>query len=183
MTALILEEKGLTLDEKTFQEELDKQKNRSRAAAQMDTEDWTILIEDAPNAFVGYDQLQADVKITRYRKVSSKKDGDLYQIAFDTTPFYPEGGGQVGDLGFFGNDSEKISIVDTKKENNLILHFTKKIPSNPKATFQAVVNAENRNLTNSNHSATHLLHQALRSSTGNSRRTKRIFGKRKKLTF
>ena len=166
LTALILEEKGLTLDEKTFQEELDKQKNRSRAAAQMDTEDWTILIEDAPNAFVGYDQLQADVKITRYRKVSSKKDGDLYQIAFDTTPFYPEGGGQVGDLGFFGNDSEKISIVDTKKENNLILHFTKKIPSNPKATFQAVVNAENRNLTNSNHSATHLIHQALRTVLG-----------------
>ena len=166
LTALILEEKGLTLDEKTFQEELDKQKNRSRAAAQMDTEDWTILIEDAPNAFVGYDQLQADVKITRYRKVSSKKDGDLYQIAFDTTPFYPEGGGQVGDLGFFGNDSEKISIVDTKKENNLILHFTKKIPSNPKATFQAVVNAENRNLTNSNHSATHLIHQALRAVLG-----------------
>ena len=166
LTALILEEKGLTLDEKTFQEELDKQKNRSRAAAQMDTEDWTILIEEDPKAFVGYDQLQADVKITRYRKVSSKKDGDLYQIAFDTTPFYPEGGGQVGDLGFFGNDSEKISIVDTKKENNLILHFTKKIPSNPKATFQAVVNAEKRNLTNSNHSATHLLHQALRAVLG-----------------
>ena len=166
LTALILEEKGLTLDEKTFQEELDKQKNRSRAAAKMDTDDWTILIEEDQKAFVGYDQLKADVKITRYRKVSSKKDGDLYQIAFDSTPFYPEGGGQVGDLGFFGNDSEKISIVDTKKENNLILHFTKKIPSNPKATFQAVVNAENRNLTNSNHSATHLLHQALRAVLG-----------------
>jgi alanyl-tRNA synthetase len=166
LTALILEEKGLTLDEKTFQEELDKQKNRSRAAAQMDTEDWTILIEEDPKVFVGYDQLQTDVKITRYRKVSSKKDGDLYQIVFDTTPFYPEGGGQVGDLGFFGNDSEKISIVDTKKENNLILHFTKKIPSNPKANFQAVVNAEKRNLTNSNHSATHLLHQALRAVLG-----------------
>ena len=166
LTSLILEEKGLNLDEAAFKEELNKQKTRSRAAAQMDTDDWTILITEETKEFVGYDVLEADVKITRYRKVTSKKDGDQYQIVFNKTPFYPEGGGQVGDKGYFTNGTEKISVVDTKKENNLIIHFTKKLPENPSEDFKAIVDEKNRTLTECNHSATHLLHQALRHVLG-----------------
>ncbi|WP_139958614.1 alanine--tRNA ligase [Flavicella sediminum] len=166
LTSLILEEKGLSLDEAEFNSELQKQKTRSRAAAQMDTDDWTLLQTDEAKEFVGYDQLEAEVNITRYRKVSSKKDGDQYQIVFNKTPFYPEGGGQVGDKGYFTNGTEKISILDTKKENNLIIHFTKKLPTRPTDAFTAIVNKNNRVLTECNHSATHLLHQALRSVLG-----------------
>ncbi|MGB2128455.1 MAG: alanine--tRNA ligase [Flavicella sp.] len=166
LTALILEEKGLTLDEAAFQEELEKQKTRSRAAAQMDTDDWTVLIAEEAKEFIGYDHLEGTVNITRYRKVTSKKDGDQYQIVFDKTPFYPEGGGQVGDKGYFTNGTDKISIFNTKKENNLIIHFTKKLPQEPTASFNAVVDSYNRRLTECNHSATHLLHEALRKVLG-----------------
>ena len=167
LTALILEEKGMTLNEVEFNEELEKQKNRSRAAAQVETDDWVILEEDDIEEFIGYDSLEAKVRITRYRKVSSKKDGDLYQLVFNMTPFYPEGGGQVGDKGYIEvENGNVIYIVNTKKENNLIIHFAKSLPKNPKQTFKAVVDEKQRFRTACNHTATHLLHQALREVLG-----------------
>jgi alanyl-tRNA synthetase len=116
--------------------------------------------------FVGYDQTENDVKITRIRKVDSKKDGILYQIVLDNTPFYPEGGGQVGDKGILVSANETIDIIDTKKENNLILHFAKQLPENVNATFTAKVNTDLRTSTSKNHSATHLMHLALRTILG-----------------
>ncbi len=167
LTALILSEKGYTLDEKGFEIELQKQKNRSRAASEMSTEDWTILNEDAVEEFVGYDLLEANVKITRYRKVTSKKDGEMYQLVFNLTPFYPEGGGQVGDKGYLEESNEDvIYILDTKKENNLIIHSTKNLPKNLNEKFKAVVDTKQRARTECNHTATHLLHQALREVLG-----------------
>lgn len=167
LTSLILSEKGFTLDEKGFQEELQKQKKRSRAASESSTEDWIVIREDALEEFVGYDYLKTDVKITKYRKVTSKKDGELFQLVFNLTPFYPEGGGQVGDNGFLKDrQGDLIYIIDTKKENNLIIHYTKNLPSNINDVFQAVVSEEHRNLSASNHTATHLLHQALRTVLG-----------------
>ncbi|MCF6223660.1 MAG: alanine--tRNA ligase [Flavobacteriaceae bacterium] len=167
LTALILREKGLDFDESTFDIEMEKQKSRSRAAAAMDTDDWVILQEDNEEEFIGYDYLEAQVKITRYRKVTSKKDGNMYQLVFNLSPFYPEGGGQVGDKGYLEiSNGNVIYIVDTKKENNLILHYTKNLPQNPKETFKAVVDEKQRNRTTSNHTATHLLHQALRTVLG-----------------
>ncbi|WP_405608750.1 alanine--tRNA ligase [Polaribacter sp. Asnod1-A03] len=167
LTALILSEKGYTLDEKGFEAELQKQKNRSRAASEMSTEDWTILKEDTVEEFVGYDTLESTVKITRYRKVTSKKDGEMYQIVFNLTPFYAEGGGQVGDKGYLETtQGDVIYILDTKKENNVIIHFTKNLPKNLNDTFKAVVDAKQRYKTECNHTATHLLHQALREVLG-----------------
>jgi alanyl-tRNA synthetase len=167
LTALILSEKGLKLDEKGFDEELQKQKNRSRAASVMSTEDWTILVDDAEQEFIGYDTLEANVKITRYRKVTSKKDGEMYQLVFNLTPFYAEGGGQVGDKGYLEDThGDVIYILDTKKENNVIIHFTKNLPEHLNETFKAVVDAKQRYRTECNHTATHLLHQALREVLG-----------------
>jgi alanyl-tRNA synthetase len=167
LTALILSEKGLSFDEKVFTEELEKQKNRSRAASAVETDDWHILIDDNLEEFIGYDTLEANVKITRYRKVSSKKDGDMYQLVFNLTPFYPEGGGQVGDKGYLETpNGDVLYIIDTKKENNLIIHFTKNLPKNPTDTFKAVVDEKQRFRTACNHTATHLLHQALREILG-----------------
>jgi alanyl-tRNA synthetase len=166
LTALILKEKGYSFNESEFESELKKQKDRSRAASEVATGDWHILVEGNTEQFVGYDQTANDVKITRYRKVDSKKDGILYQIVLDATPFYPEGGGQVGDKGTLVSANETIEIIDTKKENNLILHFAKQLPENVNATFQANVNTALRSLAASNHSATHLLHQALRTILG-----------------
>ncbi len=167
LTSLILSEKGMTLNEAEFNTELEKQKNRSRAAATVETDDWVVLMNDHEEEFVGYDILEANVKITRYRKVSSKKDGDLYQLVFNLTPFYPEGGGQVGDKGYLeASNGNVIYIVDTKKENNLIIHFAKSLPKDPSQTFKAVVDHQQRYRTACNHSATHLLHQALREVLG-----------------
>ena len=166
LTALILKEKGYTLNEVDFDAELQKQKTRSRAASEMSTDDWTVLVDGNVETFVGYDQTENFVKITRYRKVDSKKDGVLYQIVLDNTPFYPEGGGQVGDKGKLFSANETIDIFDTKKENNLILHFSKSLPENVNGSFQARVNDVLRSHTASNHSATHLMHQALRSILG-----------------
>jgi len=167
LTALILSEKGMTLNEEDFKTELDKQKNRSRAAAVVETDDWVIIKDDAEEDFIGYDTLKAKVKITRYRKVSSKKDGDLYQLVFNMTPFYPEGGGQVGDKGYIEeSNGNVIYIVDTKKENNLIIHFAKSLPKDPSQTIKVVVDEKQRFRTTCNHSATHLLHQALREVLG-----------------
>ena len=166
LTALILKEKNLSFNESEFDASMQEQKSRSRAASEMSTDDWTILVEGNTEIFVGYDQVENEVKITRYRKIDSKKDGVLYQIVLDTTPFYPEGGGQVGDKGTLVSTNEAIEIIDTKKENNLILHFTKKLPENVNSSFIAKVNQDLRSLTSKNHSATHLMHLALRTILG-----------------
>jgi alanyl-tRNA synthetase len=166
LTELILKEKGWNLDKEGFDTELKKQKDRSRAASEVAKDDWVTLVDGNTESFVGYDQLENEVKITRYRKVDSKKDGLLYQIVLDATPFYPEGGGQVGDRGVLKSANESIEILDTKKENNLILHITKSLPENVDGGFTAVVNATLRDESQSNHTATHLLHQALRSILG-----------------
>lgn len=167
LTALILRERGYALDEGEFETELQKQKERSRAATKVRTGDWEILEDDADEEFVGYDTLETNVRITRYRKVESVKDGELYQLVFNLTPFYPEGGGQVGDKGYLkAPNGEVVYVIDTKKENNLIIHFVKNLPRKPKDTFKAVVDKQQRFRTASNHTATHLLHQALRNILG-----------------
>jgi len=166
LTALILRERGYKLNEKEFNSELQKQKVRSRAASVIIAGDWQILGEEESQNFIGYDELLADVKITRYRKVADQK-GELFQIVLNKTPFYPEGGGQVGDKGYLkSTEGEMLKITDTKKENNLIIHFTKNLPKDPNATFKAVVDSKKRIQTQANHSATHLLHQALRNVLG-----------------
>ncbi|WP_395047312.1 alanine--tRNA ligase [Flavobacterium sp.] len=166
LTALILREKGYELDEAGFNAAMQEQKNRSRAASEVSTEDWSVLIPGNVETFVGYDKTENDVKITRIRKVDSKKDGILYQIVLDNTPFYPEGGGQVGDKGTLVSANETIDIIDTKKENNLILHFAKQLPENVSASFVAKVNTDLRDLSSRNHSATHLMHLGLRTILG-----------------
>ena len=167
LTALIAKEEGKQIDEAGFEAEMKKQKDRSRAAGEMTTDDWTILSEDAFEEFVGYDQLKAPVKITRYRKVVSKKEGTLYQLVFNLTPFYPEGGGQVGDKGYIESaNGDVYYIIDTKKENNVIIHFTKELPKHLNDTFTAVVDETFRYRTACNHTGTHLLHQALRTVLG-----------------
>ncbi|CAM3844397.1 alanine--tRNA ligase [Flavobacterium cucumis] len=166
LTALILKEKGYSFNETEFETELQKQKARSRAASEVTTDDWKVLIDGNVETFVGYDQTENNVKITRIRKVDSKKDGVLYQIVLNATPFYPEGGGQVGDKGTLVSANETIEIIDTKKENNLILHFAKQLPENIEAGFVAKVNTDLRTSTSKNHSATHLMHLALRNILG-----------------
>ncbi|HLF52376.1 alanine--tRNA ligase [Flavobacterium sp.] len=166
LTALILRERGYDLDEAGFDKAMLEQKTRSRAASEMTTDDWTILVEGNTETFVGYDQNENEVKITRYRKIDSKKDGVLYQIVLNSTPFYPEGGGQIGDKGILVSANENIEILDTKKENNLILHFAKSLPTNVNGSFIAKVDTKLRIASSKNHSATHLMHQALRSILG-----------------
>ncbi|WP_298309983.1 alanine--tRNA ligase [uncultured Aquimarina sp.] len=167
LTALILSEQGYEYDIKVFKEELQKQKDRSRAASEVKAGDWEILIPNAKEEFIGYDHTSSKTKISRYRKVNSKKDGELYQLVLDNTPFYPEGGGQVGDKGYLEASNGGVCyIIDTKKENNLIIHFTKSLPNHIEDTFTAVVSDKARATSAANHSATHLLHQALRSVLG-----------------
>ncbi|NBU80080.1 MAG: alanine--tRNA ligase [Flavobacteriaceae bacterium] len=166
LTALILKEKGMSFNESEFDASMKAQKDRSRAASEVSTEDWKVLIPGNVETFVGYDKTENDVKITRIRKVDSKKDGILYQIVLDATPFYPEGGGQVGDKGTLVSANETIDIIDTKKENNLILHFAKKLPDNIEASFVAKVNTDLLSSTSKNHSATHLMHLGLRTILG-----------------
>jgi len=167
LTALILRERGLDLNENEFNSELKLQKDRSRAASVVTAGDWTICGKEETETFVGYDTIESPVEITRYRKVDSKKDGQIFQIVLNKTPFYPEGGGQVGDKGvLISDDDDKIEVIDTKKENNLIIHFTKTLPKNLTASLTAGVDITKRRRTEANHSATHLLHQALRHVLG-----------------
>ena len=166
LTALILRERGFELDEVGFEKAMQEQKNRSRAASEVSTDDWKILVEGNKETFVGYDQTENEVKITRIRKIDSKKEGVLYQIVLDSTPFYPEGGGQVGDKGTLVSANENIEIIDTKKESNLILHLTKTLPENLETAFTAKVNTDLRTSSAKNHSATHLMHLALRTILG-----------------
>ncbi len=166
LTQLIAREHGFTVNEVGFNENMEMQKTRSRAASEVSTDDWNIIVEGNTETFVGYDQTENDVKVTRIRKIDSKKDGVLYQIVLDNTPFYPEGGGQVGDKGSLVSANETIEILDTKKENNLILHITKNLPVNLEAVFTAKVNTDLRTASSKNHSATHLMHLALRTILG-----------------
>jgi alanyl-tRNA synthetase len=166
LTALILKEKGMFFNEAEFDQAMKIQKDNSRAASEVSTDDWTILVDGNTETFVGYDQTENEVKITRIRKIDSKKDGVLYQIVLDHTPFYSEGGGQVGDKGILFSANETIDIIDTKKENNLIIHFAKKLPTDLNASFIAKVNTDLRTSSAKNHSATHLMHLALRTILG-----------------
>jgi alanyl-tRNA synthetase len=167
LTRLIASEQGFSIDEASFEKELKKQKDRSRNAAQKETTDWTVLVKDDEEEFIGYDQLKIPVQITQYRKIKPKKGKGFYELVFNTTPFYPEGGGQKGDTGYLKTaDDKTFSIIDTKKENNLIVHYVKSLPPNPEQHFKAVVDFQNRFGASAHHTATHLLHQALRSILG-----------------
>ena len=167
LTALIASERGFTVDEAGFHTSMEQQKNRSRAAASSKAGDWVVLQQDELEEFIGYDHLEAQVKITRYRKMTTAKEGDFYQLVFNLTPFYPEGGGQVGDKGYLEAANGDIHyIINTKKENNLIIHFTQTLPTKLDGGFKAVVDRKQRLRTSSNHTATHLLHQALREVLG-----------------
>ena len=165
LTELMAREQGLTIDIDGFNAEMALQKQRSRAAAAVDTGDWVELASGDETSFIGYDYTEADVRIMRYRKVSVKGK-DQYQLVFDVTPFYAESGGQAGDCGYIKSDKEQISVLNTKKENNLIIHIVDRLPEQLGADFLAVVNVEKRCATEANHSATHLLHYALRKILG-----------------
>lgn len=167
LTTLILEEKGYELDSEGFEKALKAQKDRSRAASEVSKEDWTILLDDAEQEFIGYDSLETEVKLVKYRKVKSKKEGEQFQLVFNLTPFYAEGGGQVGDKGYLeAANGDVIYIIDTKKENNEIVHFSENLPKDVSGTLKATVDKKQRWRTASNHTATHLLHQALREVLG-----------------
>ncbi|MCW3072698.1 MAG: alanyl-tRNA synthetase [Bacteroidetes bacterium] len=169
LTSLIAKGYGLGIDKAGFDTELDKQKNRSRAATSIDTGDWVLVdgrkAEEGGRSFVGYQTLESEVKIIQYRKVKAKGK-EQFQLVLDKTPFYAESGGQVGDTGVLESANETIKISDTKKENGIIIHFADKLPENFNQTFIAKVDAERRKLTENNHSATHLLHAALRKVLG-----------------
>ncbi|HOS84514.1 MAG TPA: alanine--tRNA ligase, partial [Bacteroidales bacterium] len=165
LTTLIAKENGVRVDQDGFTVELEKQKERARQATNVSTGDWVDIHPGNGNVFIGYDTVSATVSIVKYRKVQSKNK-DLYHIVLDQTPFYAESGGQVGDSGYLEADGKKVQILDTQKENNLIIHIVETIPDDCHAEFTAVVNCKNRELTANNHSATHLMHQALRSILG-----------------
>ncbi len=165
LTKLIATEKGLTVDEVGFDEEMQKQKTRSRAATSLDTEDWVVLDENAQTKFVGYDSLEAAAKVIKYRKVKTKEK-EFYHIVLDVTPFYAESGGQAGDAGELIFPEDSIQIIDTKKENDLIIHIAEVIPNDLSEPVLAKVDRIERRSTANHHSATHLLHAALRQILG-----------------
>ena len=165
LTELIARENGLGVDEAGFKVEMEAQKNRSRNAAAQETDDWVEIRKIDQTEFLGYDKLEAEIRIARYRKVTQQKK-TFYQLVFDQTPFYGESGGQVGDSGTIESDGKKTTIFDTQKENNLIVHLVEKLPENPSDFFQANVNSERRMNIANNHTATHLLHAALRQVLG-----------------
>ena len=165
LTSLIAREFDLPVDEKGFLEHLEQQKIRSRDAGKIKAGDWIYVLDDDVEEFIGYDYTDGRVKITRYREVIDKKKKKVH-LVFNFTPFYAESGGQVGDQGFISYEDERIPILDTKTENNVIIHIAEKLPKNIKVTFKAVVDTDKRESTESNHSATHLLHHALRRIIG-----------------
>ena len=165
LTELIMRENDRSVDMAGFTEEMTAQKERSRAATKLSTDDWVELEEDDKEEFIGYDYTEADVRITRYRKVSAKKK-EFYQLVLSMTPFYAEGGGQVGDTGSLTQGDLTIEITNTKKENGIIVHFTDTLPESLGGTWQAQVNTSDRNETAKNHSATHLMHEVLREVLG-----------------
>lgn len=161
LTSLIAREKGLSIDENGFKEEMARQKSRSRADAAKETGDWISVKEADKPEFVGYEFLETASRLVRYRTVK-QKNKELFQLVFDKTPFYAESGGQVGDTGTALSGSEKIEIIDTRKENDLIIHLAEKLPTDKESEFHLVVDSRKRRQTMRNHSATHLLHAALR---------------------
>jgi len=164
LTRIIAEEKGLTIDEAGFEAEMAKQKQRSKKDSAAKVYDWVVL-EEKPETFVGYDQLEAETYITRYRKIENK-DGEFYQVVLSNSPFYPEGGGQVGDKGVLENATESFEVLETKKENGLIISLINALPKDAGAVFYAKVNVAERKNSQANHSVTHLLHEALREVLG-----------------
>ena len=165
LTNLIASENNLSIDQNGFEKEMQQQKNRSRAAAVVDTEDWVVINEDEGKGFIGYENLESESHVLKYRKTKSKGK-ETYQIVLDTTPFYAESGGQVGDTGLLIFDEEEILVINTKKENELILHFTERLPTNIETKVIAKVDAAKRKKTAVHHSATHLMHAALRNVLG-----------------
>ena len=164
LTELICRENGYTVDEKQFNEEMQKQKERARNAAQVENSDW-VEIKAGEQQFVGYDFTEHDCHILRYRKVTQKKN-TFFELVFDYTPFYGEMGGQVGDCGVICSENETIDIIDTKRENGQSIHIVKKLPENPQADFMACVDIDKRNGSAANHTATHLLDYALKQVLG-----------------
>ena len=165
LTELIVKENGLTVSKAEFDTFMQEQKERSKQASIAETDDWVILSNAQGNGFVGYDLLSTEVNILRYRKIQTKNT-TAYQLVFDRTPFYAESGGQVGDTGFIQSEMERIDIFDTKKENNLTVHFAKQLPKNPEMPFQVQVIAGKRWRTANNHTSAHLMHHALRQVLG-----------------
>jgi len=165
LTSLIARERGFIVDEKGFHEEMAKQKARSKVDATKETGDWILVGADVKPEFIGYEQLETELTVVKYRKIK-QKNKELFQLVFNKTPFYAESGGQVGDTGFIENANEKIFIIDTKKENELIVHYTEKLPERIQGFFHAEVDKNKRTRTTGNHSATHLLHAALRQVLG-----------------
>ncbi|MEA4937304.1 MAG: alanine--tRNA ligase [Paludibacter sp.] len=164
LTELILRENNMTVNLDEFNAEMQQQKERARNAATVETGDW-VTVREGDSNFVGYDHSSYDTEILRYRKVKQKNQ-EYYQLVLSHTPFYAEMGGQVGDSGKLTSDTESIEIIDTKKENNLAVHIAKQLPADITASFTATINIEKRRATESNHSATHLLHEALREVLG-----------------
>ncbi|HXB08346.1 MAG TPA: alanine--tRNA ligase [Puia sp.] len=165
LTALIGRENGLEVDKKGFEAEMQQQKARSRAATAIDTEDWVVLVDNPLVEFVGYDSLETNTQIVKYRKIKARGK-ESWQLVLEATPFYAESGGQVGDTGTLLSGGETIAVLDTKKENELIVHFTDKLPADVEAPVIATVNRPRRKATEVHHSATHLLHAALRKVLG-----------------
>ena len=165
LTQLMSRESGWSVDMENFSAKLEEQKNRSRRDATVSTDDWHELESSESTEFLAYDATEAEVKITRYRKITAKGK-DAYQLVFNRTPFYAESGGQSGDTGILVSANEILQVTDTRKENNLIVHILENLPENPGASFRAIVNEERRTATANNHSATHLLHYSLRKVLG-----------------
>ncbi|MEC8634991.1 MAG: alanine--tRNA ligase [Bacteroidota bacterium] len=165
LTALMAGEQGVEVDEAGFEAAMEATKARSRAAGKLSTDDWVQVHDDSETAFVGYDAREAECRILRYREVKAKNK-QFYQVVLDTTPFYPEGGGQVGDAGTLTAPGGSVAVFDTKKENNLIVHFVNELPADVNATFVAHVKSSRRDDTQRNHTATHLVHEALREVLG-----------------
>jgi len=166
LTKLMASEKGWIVDETSFESEMQQQKDRSRAATKIDTEDWIEVHKSGKTKFVGYDELEVSTKVTKYRKVKAKNK-EQYQLVLETTPFYAESGGQVGDKGILQFGDEEIVVADTRKENDLIIHVTDKLPADIASPLKAVVRRYERLTITYNHTATHLLHAALRKVLGN----------------